>query len=763
MKRIFLLLLLLFAQQNLVYSQKEGYIGIFGEGVGLDFNPTPPEVFLPQYQAGENFDSDEGSAAISDKNGNLLFYTNGTTVWNQQHRIMSNGTKIYSKGTTHSTTQVLIVPIPKNPHLNYIFSIGSQGGSLSYSLVNMQLENGLGRVTEKDKVLYPFASEKLSIVPHASGDKLWLITHQHNSDAFRVFLIDENGINIQYIESKTGEIHHANVEYQEQFIYENTNAIGYLKASPNGRLLAAAILGTKGLMEIFDFDPETGLVSNGRTIFQDPEKGSYGVAFSPDGSKLYQSCPYSNEIFQYDMEAGSTESIKTSALLITTEGLAALQLGPDGLIYSIGTGAFEYLDVIQNPNARGTAANYVKNAVYLQGRKARLGLPEFNQHVIPPEIIISSFCAGEGTYFKLAETENVAEVHWDFGNEEVTEPENLANGFTATHIYQNAGTYTVSARVKYRNGNRVTFTKKVEIFSLSVDLGPDLLVCQGQDINLVPSVSFENANYKWSNGSTSPTLWVDAPGKYWVEATNFYCSASDTIIVDFMEAPYFELKDTIFCQEEGFKVELNDKDNVVYHWNDSFTGGNRIIKKAGVYLVRGENKCGSWTQEFNLKMIPKLHLELPEEVLLCKGETYIPDLTAAASVSYRWQDGLTTPDRGITIPGTYSVEVFNACEYLTASVRVHSPIAGDFSFPNVITPNGDEWNEFFVIDPQLLGSVLRILNRWGKEVYYSPNYQNNWNAKGLTDGVYYFLLEESCSRTTAKGFIQVLRQKPGTP
>ena len=651
MKRIFLLLLLLFAQQNFVYSQKEGYIGIFGEGVGLDFNPTPPEVFLPQYQAGETFDSDEGSAAISDKNGNLLFYTNGSTVWNQQHRIMSNGTQIYSPGITHSTSQILIVPIPKNPYLFYIFSIGSQGGSLSYSLVNMQLENGLGRVIMKDKVLYNFASEKLTIVPHASRDKLWLITHQHNSDAFRVFLIDENGINTRFIESKTGEPHHANVEYQEQSVYENTNAIGYLKASPSGHLLAGAIFGTMGLLEIFDFDPATGLVSNGRTIFQDPEKGSYGVAFSPDGSKLYQSCPKSNEIFQYDMEAGSTEIIKASAQLITTEGLSALQLGPDGLIYSIGTGTFEYLDVIQNPNARGATATYVKNAVYLKGGKARLGLPEFNHYIIPPEIIVSSFCSGEETYFELGDTKNVAEVLWDFGDEEkVSEPGNLASGFAATHIYHKGGTFTVSARVKYRNGNEVTFTKKVEIFSLSVDLGPDLLVCQGGDNNLIPSVSFENAEYKWSNGSTSPTLWVDAPGKYWVEATNFYCSASDTIVVEFMEAPYFQLNDTIYCQEEGFKVELSNKDNVVYHWNDGFTGGNRTIKQAGVYLLRGENKCGSWTQEFNLKMIPKLHLELPEEVLLCKGDTYTPALTAAASTSDRWQDGLTTPDRSITIP-----------------------------------------------------------------------------------------------------------------
>lgn len=67
--------------------------------------------------------------------------------------------------------------------------------------------------------------------------------------------------------------------------------------------------------------------------------------------------------------------------------------------------------------------------------------------------------------------------------------------------------------------------------------------------------------------------------------------------------------------------------------------------------------------------------------------------------------------------------------------------------PNVITPNGDGFNDAFV--PQLEGDFvsleMEIYNRWGKRVYAQAGTQElSWDAVGLPDGVYYCAIEYRC-------------------
>ena len=67
--------------------------------------------------------------------------------------------------------------------------------------------------------------------------------------------------------------------------------------------------------------------------------------------------------------------------------------------------------------------------------------------------------------------------------------------------------------------------------------------------------------------------------------------------------------------------------------------------------------------------------------------------------------------------------------------------------PNVITPNGDGFNDAFV--PQLEGDFvsleMEIYNRWGKRVYAQAGTQElSWDATSLPDGVYYCTIEYRC-------------------
>ena len=62
---------------------------------------------------------------------------------------------------------------------------------------------------------------------------------------------------------------------------------------------------------------------------------------------------------------------------------------------------------------------------------------------------------------------------------------------------------------------------------------------------------------------------------------------------------------------------------------------------------------------------------------------------------------------------------------------------------NIITPNNDGRNDVLVIDNIQLypGNAFTVFNRWGREVYKTTNYQNNWGGDANTaPGNYFYLL-----------------------
>jgi hypothetical protein len=85
MKTKFIVFLVLIT--NVVFSQGEANIWYFGENAGLDFNSGSP-VALTNGQ----LVTDEGCATISNSSGQLLFYTDGITIYNKNHVVMINGT-----------------------------------------------------------------------------------------------------------------------------------------------------------------------------------------------------------------------------------------------------------------------------------------------------------------------------------------------------------------------------------------------------------------------------------------------------------------------------------------------------------------------------------------------------------------------------------------------------------------------------------------------------------------------------------------------
>ncbi len=185
LKNWLLFLSLLF--YNNATAQDRNSIWVFGDSAGIDFsNVANPVPFL------SNCNSDGSSASIADSAGNLLFYTaaspdylsvplfgyNGV-IYNKQFQQMDNGDSIISIPRLNGT---MIIPNPAANNQYYVFNVLTNSNSYPfhgnfYSLVDLNYNNGLGKVIKKNVPLnsFTYAIDAIGAVKHGNGRDWWVV------------------------------------------------------------------------------------------------------------------------------------------------------------------------------------------------------------------------------------------------------------------------------------------------------------------------------------------------------------------------------------------------------------------------------------------------------------------------------------------------------------------------------------------------------------------------------------------------------------
>ncbi len=439
------------------HAQGEADNWYFGNGAGIKFNSNGTITTLTNGQ----LNTFEGCATISDADGNLLFYTDGITVYNRQHAVMQNGNGLF--GDPSSTQSAIIVPKPNDPDIFYIFTVDTQVGQndtdngFNYSIVNMSLDNGNGAVTQKNINLLSDCSEKITAVVKDCFEKsIWVITFATENgqpglfNTFHAFEVNTSGVVRTSVKTTFNSL-------------SINDWRGYLKLSSDGTKAACANA-SDGLY-LLDFDAQSGTFSNLQKInITSSNNAPYGIEFSPNNNLLYvhasndfdASSPtgHNSSLLQFNLTA---PNISNSQVILDNRPIyrGALQLGPNGKIYRSIANSYlegtEYLGVINNPDAVGNAANYQHNAVWLSGKKATQGLPPFIQSFFNKTNIIknadgstsSSLELCDGERFTL-ETELIANAtySWEFEGNQLSETGNTLEVINATAA--NSGRYQVT-------------------------------------------------------------------------------------------------------------------------------------------------------------------------------------------------------------------------------------------------------------------------------------------------------------------------------
>ena len=206
----------------------------FGNNAGLYFFGSKWPVSLRDSEMKQR----EGCASISDNQGNLKFYTNGVTVWNKNHDVMTNGVNLM--GHQSSSQSAIIIPQPGSNTIFYIFTSDAgayenpPNNGIHYSIVDMTKQKGTGEVIKKNVQLIASSSEKLTAVFAANGKDIWVMAHGWQNNFFYAWQVTDAGVSEKPTVSRIGSLHEGGFSTEG-------NAIGCMKFSPDGKKLATVI------------------------------------------------------------------------------------------------------------------------------------------------------------------------------------------------------------------------------------------------------------------------------------------------------------------------------------------------------------------------------------------------------------------------------------------------------------------------------------------------------------------------------------------
>lgn len=563
-------------------SNSEGKNWIFGENAMITFT-TPPVA--------KSVDAPfpAGTSIISDPLGNLLFYTDGSTIYDKNGQAMPNGSGL--AGSPSQKSNSLIIPKPGSNAIYFVFTLFPKVG-LYYSIVNMEKNDGKGDVIQKNTILNSFTIDMAGYVNNGN-DKAWLVSPISTGNIFYAYKI-VTGV-AQPIISETGP---------------EIATIKKFKFSPDGTRL---VISDGKQVHLYTFNINSGKVEY-VTSLDAPDAN--GLEFAKNGLKLFISSQNNGDIHFVNLPNQSTIGPLTKLYEWPANSkptLGDIQLAPDGNIYIAkkGQSCMARIEKVnQVPEVKddaicfppGTAIsgvlptipqNYVKLPV-------GIGIRSEDTCINTPAILSATY---------LFDRFEVAKVAYQI----ILSDSVISDGKYIEYQFPAPGTYEVSYRV-ISVCDDITRKKSIYIDSMPTYTPlKDTAVCEGTTVSLNLNT---NAAVKWNNKVKTPYLDIKDSGLYIAQISHAICSVKDSAKITHYKNPVIDLNPWGYlCEEKQQPMIIQLAGDYDFQWDYlSHSGPEIIIPTAGTYTVTATNteQCTA-TDSIVIDNI-------------CEAELYIPDI-----------------------------------------------------------------------------------------------------------------------------------------
>lgn len=565
----------------------------FGSGISINFNVLPLSVVQ------SNIDVVESAAAVSDDNGQLLFYTSGHKIWNRNGAEMPNATGLlgngpfsgYIVGSGHRSVQ--IIRHPGNPDQYYVVSgdaYEQPTRNLQYSLVDMSLDNGLGDVVPAQKNIQVMnnCSEFLSVFRGNDCNSYWLIARAEQPASAKpvyAFKVDQNGFNpVPVISNPPPNL--GTPGFDELYLLnDQETAVGVNKHN----------------VIAINFDGNTGTFSNFQPVYSFMNSGGLAnraFALSLNRTKLYVIESGVN-VFQYDLDQianpAAFSNSRTLAITDTGSNFLNMRAGPDGHLYLLARGLSSKIARMTNadgPVSNTTYDNNFMEYMYPWMSPTAMGYYNLGTDVVsnpPPDTLYhpakdTLLCFGESLVLQGSVT-NAASYKWNDSSSQ------------STLTVSTPGTYWVRSVYKCQ----VTIdTIIVRNPAFTLQLPADTTICAGSSV-LLDAYHPDFEAYSWSTGATTPSINISEAGKYFLTVKNGKCTLTDTFELNTQEAVLeISAGDTTICNTSFIELSATCNLPSTYTWSDGTQGAKITPSLTGSYTVTASNVCGTLSKSINI-------------------------------------------------------------------------------------------------------------------------------------------------------------------
>lgn len=478
------------------------------------------------------------STGMSDASGNLLFYTNGFTIYDQQHQAMAGG----PIGVFAIPDGALAVKQPSSS-LYYILVNNNAGtAGFGYSIVDMSLASGNGSLTAVNNTIAPFNVTGFSSVigiKHCNGTDAWAVLVECTQGNVYSYLVSSSGLNTTpTVSALTHTL--------------NTGSLA-MAASPSGNRIAISTYtqSNQPFIQIYNFNNTTGSLSLLKNLNLN---GGNTLCFSPDGTKLYTSIFTSSTstIYQTDLCAGNDSAVVASCSVVGTSSLhiTAMKIAPNGKIYcatagyGVNTVGQNSIAVIHSPNTLGAGCQFVDQGQSLGNGLSRNDLPNFVQRSYKPPTTLFNFTVGTGNSCQevafsalnscTCSNSGYTPTHmaWDFGDP-LSGSLNSSTLTSPIHYYSSPGTFAPKLILYYACGIIDTIVQQVTVSSC-LSISSTSITCATLGTATITNLGSGVNSYTWyPSGATGSVASGLSPGTHTIQVHNSFTNISYTTTIYF--------------------------------------------------------------------------------------------------------------------------------------------------------------------------------------------------------------------------------------
>ena len=409
--------------------------------------------------------------------------------------------------------------------------------------------------------------------------------------------------------------------------------------------------------------------------------------------------------------------------------------------------------------------------------------PQFTlDQTIVPNDSMQCFKNNNFTYqfsVSIDPNDTMVNTAWSWGDKQTEMPAS-----STSHSYADTGVYTVKLYGWTINGCADSMVKQYVVKPSPTAKFYQEGICVPDTINFYDTASISArpiAIRKWKFGAG--TVFGPAPKKqYYTTAgphdvtyiieNDLGCVDSVTQTFNFIVRPSvsFNYSGSMpLCKGDSIDVTAGGGDTIQWLPSGDTVRTQKFFGK-GWYKVKATSGICSTIDSVQVLAFPTANIVVYSDTTIYRGKK--ATLWAKGAVNYWWTDSSTlNVGNGDTVIGRpletrmyyVSGTDSNGCDDMDSVLVtvVDPPLV---KVPNLITPNGDNENDFWDLTElaDLFLFDIRISDRQGKLVFNTGNYQNDWKAidnqgTDLPPGIYFYYMKNRFNGEEFRGYIQVIR------